>query len=148
MEYVRFTAKTLHPFGIDCLEKSALSPLAKGHIAEEKVVSLLVSQAWNVHSRNFRSLGCELDIVASKGKTLSFIEVKYKKKMPMPLTAPSLGLSPKKQRSMQKGALTLFRKNSILFSQFSVWRFDLAVVTHAFDSIHYFSNCFEWVVKD
>jgi Holliday junction resolvase-like predicted endonuclease len=145
MEYAHFTVKISHPYGITSPPNLNHSPHEKGAFAEQQVVNLLLDQSWKVHARNFRSIGCEIDIVCSKGQTLSFIEVKYKKKMPTPLTATSLGLSYQKQRSLQKGALSVLSKNPSLFSHFRKWRFDLAVVTRAFDSIHYFANCFEWV---
>jgi len=49
---------------------------AKGNIAEEKAVKILEDLGFTIEKRNFYSRFGELDVVASKDRTLHFIEVK------------------------------------------------------------------------
>lgn len=49
---------------------------AKGNLGEDKACEFLESQGFLVVERNFYSRFGEVDIIASKGKVLHFIEVK------------------------------------------------------------------------
>ena len=49
---------------------------AKGNIAEDKACNFLFENGFSVIERNFYSRFGEVDIIASKGKVLHFIEVK------------------------------------------------------------------------
>lgn len=143
MEYVHFTEKILPP-----LEPTYDRPLGShrefGRLAEERVVGLLKRQGWQLHFRNFRSVGSEVDIVCSKGLTLCFVEVKYRKILPNPLTITAVGLTRRKVNSLKVGAKSVLLKKQQLWD-FKVKRFDLAVVTDQLKTVHYFSNCYEWI---
>lgn len=49
-----------------------------GKEAEEYVAEKLRAAGWIILARNFRYIGCELDIVAKKGTTLIIVEVKHR----------------------------------------------------------------------
>ena len=50
-----------------------------GRQAEDIVANKLISEGYVVIAQNWRNRFCEIDIVASKQKTVYFIEVKYRK---------------------------------------------------------------------
>ncbi len=47
-----------------------------GGAGEQLVRRLLTNQGWIILAQNFRHIGFELDLVAEKGNTLAFVEVK------------------------------------------------------------------------
>jgi len=51
---------------------------AIGRRAEELVAEFLQNQGYKILGRNWRSKVCEIDIIASKGQIVYFIEVKYR----------------------------------------------------------------------
>jgi len=53
------------------------SSVAWGREGEDTVASLLAKEGWEILARNFRAGHGEIDIVASKGDVLSFVEVKF-----------------------------------------------------------------------
>ncbi|MDR0908739.1 MAG: YraN family protein [Spirochaetaceae bacterium] len=48
----------------------------KGNAGEDKAANYLAEKGWTIIERNFRSKRAEIDIIALKGQTLAFIEVK------------------------------------------------------------------------
>ncbi|HLL54466.1 MAG TPA: YraN family protein [Myxococcaceae bacterium] len=82
---------------------AALDRRARGNEAEEAAVRLLEANGYRVRERNFRCRHGELDVVAEKGDTLCFVEVR------MRATAvwgdPSLTVSRGKQRKVVNAAL-------------------------------------------
>lgn len=98
-------------------------------------------------ARNFRARGCELDLVATKGSCLSFVEVKYRRFFPSYPTEDELGLSVQKKRSLVRGSHSFFQKHPD-FRQYQIWRFDHAFVTEKrgvldLAEIHYFAGAFD-----
>lgn len=51
---------------------------AHGHTAEEAAAQYLERHGYEILDRNWRTRACEIDIVAKKAKTISFVEVKYR----------------------------------------------------------------------
>lgn len=49
-----------------------------GHAAEEAVATHLASIGYKIIDRNWKTKGCEIDIIAEKNKTIHFVEVKYR----------------------------------------------------------------------
>jgi len=49
---------------------------AKGNLAEEKACEFLINNGFNIVERNFYSRFGEIDIIATKGEVLHFVEVK------------------------------------------------------------------------
>lgn len=50
-----------------------------GRRAEQVAAKHLESQGYRIHSLNWRTRWCEIDIVASKGGVVYFVEVKYRR---------------------------------------------------------------------
>jgi len=51
---------------------------SSGHAAEDYAATYLEQQGYKIVAKNWRTRYCEIDIVASKNKTLFFVEVKYR----------------------------------------------------------------------
>ncbi len=103
-----------------------------GAIAEQHVANLLQLRGWIILARNFRQIGCELDIVASKQNTLAIVEVKHRRTHKLARMEDLLPL--RKRRSLVKGArcFVTSRDNSNLHAYATV-RFDLALVVPGAD---------------
>jgi putative endonuclease len=52
------------------------SSVHRGAEGEQKAAAFMVEHGWTVLERNFRSVGGEIDIIAEKGDTVAFVEVK------------------------------------------------------------------------
>ncbi len=72
----------------------------RGLEAESLVADALVSRGWSVLARNWRGGGAELDIVASRGDRLRFVEVKARDAVVDAVDA----VSDDKQRRLSAGA--------------------------------------------
>ena len=93
--------------------------------AETFVANILEGQNWTILARNYRRRGSEIDIIARKGATLAFVEVKARR---MPMT--NLGgiealLTPRKLVALARGARLYLAS---LDPQEATFRGDLAVV--------------------
>jgi putative endonuclease len=55
---------------------TAVSTHTKGALGEEAAASWLQQQGWSLLSRNYRTRTGEIDIIAQKGETIAFVEVK------------------------------------------------------------------------
>jgi uncharacterized protein (TIGR00252 family) len=51
---------------------------AHGRQAEQAAAEYLIAQGYKILEQNWRTRYCEIDIVASKDKTIYFVEVKYR----------------------------------------------------------------------
>ena len=51
----------------------------RGRAGEEYVCGWLRDRGWDIAARNYRIRGGEIDIVAQKGNTIAFVEVKTRK---------------------------------------------------------------------
>lgn len=125
------------------LSKSSIpSSVQRGLQAEKLVRSYLLNKGWEVLRCNFRSRGFEIDIVARKGDSISFVEVKYRKD---PNFSSLLELLPvKKQQALKRGALNYIEQ--FVSGSYNA-RFDLALVFPQADEetmrIRYFENIFQ-----
>jgi putative endonuclease len=52
------------------------STVSRGAEGERKAAAFMAERGWTVLERNFRSVGGEIDIIAEKGDTVAFVEVK------------------------------------------------------------------------
>jgi len=60
-------------------EKKQQKSMGIGYIAEEEATSYLGDIGYKILNRNWRTKYCEIDIVAVKGDTIYFVEVKYRR---------------------------------------------------------------------
>lgn len=93
--------------------------------AEHHVATALQQQGWRILARNFRHIGFELDLVASKHQTLIVVEVKARRHRPDSERELSQLLPRKKREALLRGATAM---SSRLESAFNTIRIDLAIV--------------------
>ena len=53
----------------------------KGKVGEQAAVNYLMKQGYTILERNYRTRRGEIDLIAEKENTISFVEVKYRKKI-------------------------------------------------------------------
>ena len=121
LAFVNYTGRPLPPSAITLkLQNRQLSI-----VAENLVARALEKQGWNILARNFRYIGCELDIVARKCETLIIVEVKARRRKPS-ILQDALQLLPARKRA------ALYRGSQIVASrladQSKTIRIDLALV--------------------
>jgi len=59
-----------------------MSTVRRGAEGEQKAAAYMQASGWTVLERNFRGAGAEIDIIAEKGDTVAFVEVKAWKALP------------------------------------------------------------------
>lgn len=104
----------------------------KGKIAEDFVVRILVKQGWRILFRNFRRVGTEIDIIAFKKTTITFIEVKYRKFIPLSMQDFNQVMTWKKRKALERGAKVYLQIKSVELPKWETLRFDLALVSPKF----------------
>ena len=80
---------------------------ARGDVGENAAVRYLRFRFYRILDRNFRAGGAEIDIVAKRGKTLVFIEVKTRRVAPEDasrLTRPAAAVTRDKQEHVIRAA--------------------------------------------
>lgn len=75
-----------------------VSTTTVGSMAEEKVANYLQGNGHEIIGRNWKTKYCEIDIISSKGRTVYFTEVKYRKKSDR--GDGLVAITPKKQKQM------------------------------------------------
>ncbi len=58
------------------MTRQKASSVQRGAEGETKAAAFMAARGWTVLERNFRSVGGEIDIIAEKGDTVAFVEVK------------------------------------------------------------------------
>ncbi len=56
-----------------------MSTVEVGRLAEQQAAGYLEAAGYTIIGRNWRTRWCEIDIIASRGPQLHFVEVKYRK---------------------------------------------------------------------
>lgn len=109
-----------------------------GKKGEALVLKYLQNQGYKILAQNFYSKFGEIDLIAQKNQTISFVEVKLRVN---PLFALSDLINLPKQRKIIKTAMLYIAKNRI--SNFS-FRFDVALIENTnYDyKITYLDNAF------
>jgi putative endonuclease len=111
----------LLPYG----DTQKASKYQQAALAEELIALELRRQGWIIPWRNFRRRGFELDIVATKQKTLVAVEVKFRTQRPRTMVEMRNLLSARKLRALERGAKYAYAK---LGGKYDTIRIDLAVV--------------------
>ena len=103
-----------------------------GDIGEDYVCEYLRHNGYTILERNFTVRGGEIDIIASQGNRIAFVEVKTRKVGA--LTSGEAAITnTKKQRLIKTARVFLSRRNIKAFC-----RFDVAVVHHDRGNVVYF----------
>lgn len=72
----------------------------KGRSAEDQAVTILAGRGYEILSRRYRSPGGEIDLVASNGRHLAFVEVKARRH----LDDAAWSVTPRQQRRIADAA--------------------------------------------
>jgi putative endonuclease len=94
-----------------------------GHRAERAAAWLLRAKGWRILARRLKTPLGEIDIVARRGRTVAFVEVKARPD----LAAGMLALQPRQRERLQRAA-TLFLAQQPRYARDHDLRFDLVVV--------------------
>ena len=99
---------------------------SRGRWAEALCALALRLKGYRIVARRFRGPIGEIDIIARRGRTLAFIEVKARPSRAAALTA----LTPHQRRRVERAALAFLARNPKLFAPHAggLLRFDLMVV--------------------
>ena len=100
----------------------ALRRHEKGVFSEGVAAVFLTLKGYRIRARRYKTKHGEIDLIATKGKTVAFVEVKARRDHATGLEA----ISPKAQRRIQNAALHYMQRQHRLSDY--VWRFDAVVV--------------------
>jgi putative endonuclease len=122
--------------------KTKLSSYQKGQKGEKRAAAFLRLRGYRILERNYRVSQGEIDLVAKKGDTLVFVEVKTRKdgSHGTPLEA----VSSLKVRRVSAAAAVYLAQNP---TDFSTCRFDIVAVGPeknwlGWPKVHHFENAF------
>ncbi len=107
-----------------------------GKQAEEMAAKFLENNGYNVIERNFRTRFGEIDIVATEGDTLVFVEVRFRRSKDFGLPEETIN-----SRKIQKIVNTAYRYISMKNPHFSDIRFDVIAVDT--EGVRHIKNAFE-----
>lgn len=82
-----------------------------GKDGENMTAQYLKHRLYKILDKNYKAAGGEIDIIAQKGNTLVFVEVKYRKDLENGY--PREAVTPYKQERIRKTALFYLAKNNI-----------------------------------
>ncbi len=110
-----------------------------GNVGEQYTANFLVSRGYTILHRNWHSQYGEIDIVATKGDIIAFVEVKTRKKGT--IIDAELAVNNKKQHKIILTAQDYIMKNSIDLQP----RFDVSAVSYEGEKYYckYYVNAFQ-----
>lgn len=116
-----------------------MSKKSKGDLGEETAAEHLRRNGFDIIERNYRRRGGEIDIVASDGGVLVFIEVKFRRNTAF--GAPQESVTPAKQERLRRTAEVYVAERGIGERE---CRFDVVAVTAGGGTarIEHFRNAF------
>lgn len=107
-----------------------ISPNILGKFSEYLVAAFLITKFYNVLCIRYKSYTGEIDIIATHGDVLVFIEVKSRKKLDL-----SYNIIRNRQIARIKRTAELYLQRNSKFNNYSV-RFDLMIVSNFFRIEH------------
>lgn len=114
---------------------------AEGRKAEAHVALWLKLRGWKILAQRFKTPDGEVDLIASKGKTIAFIEVKQRETLPI---LDDLVTASNERRLMAAAEIWVNRHFETLIPDFEI-RFDLAVIqgrVHPLSKVSYTAHAF------
>ena len=115
-----------------------VSRVKKGKRGEDIAAEHLVRQGFVLLERNYRRMGCEVDMIAMDGGTTVFIEVKARSSRTVGLGREAVTRA--KQRNIIKAATAYLIENGLWDTPV---RFDVAEVDLAEGRVEYIKNAFQ-----
>ena len=125
------------------LQNKTSRTLSLCYRGESFVCLALAARGYLILRRNFRKIGCEIDIIARKGCDIVIIEVKTRTRKIARITGADIEslLPPKKKKSLVRGALCYLAENDLEYASI---RLDLALALYEPHSdtfaLNYFAN--------
>ena len=115
-----------------------ISRISKGRRGENIAAEYLIRQGFVLLERNYRRLGCEVDMIAMDGETTVFIEVKARSSRTVGLGREAVTYV--KQRNIIKAASAYLTENGLWDTPV---RFDVAEVDLVECAVEYIKNAFQ-----
>lgn len=113
-----------------------------GAIGEKIASGFLKGRGYKVIDANYRTTLGEIDLIARKGKTIVFVEIKTR--ATSSLGPPLLSVTPRKQRHIVRAALIYLKTHGLLDAD---WRIDVVSVKldglYNAESIEHIENAVE-----
>lgn len=112
-----------------------------GHKYEDRAAAFLIEHGFKIRDRNFFSRGGEIDIIASEGSTIVFVEVRYRGTKAGGVGTALESVDPHKQLRICRTATRYLQK----YNLFAVedFRFDVIAIGAGGD-IEHIRNAFEY----
>jgi len=107
-----------------------ISPNVLGKFSEYLVAAFLITRFYNVLCIRYKSYTGEVDIIATRGNVLIFVEVKSRKKLDL-----SYNIIRNRQIARIKRTAEFYLQKNNKFNNYSV-RFDLMIVSNFFHIEH------------
>ena len=107
-----------------------------GNKAEDKAANFLKKQGYKIIERNYTLPLGEVDIIAQKGKTIAFVEVKYRKNAD-DFGGPVAAVNKAKQKRIINAALSYIKTKK---PAFDTLMFDIIAISG--DKIEHIQNAF------
>ncbi len=119
----------------------SLTHRAQGAMAEVRAEQYLISLGWTVLARNFSAYGAEIDLIASDGRCVVFVEVKMRNRSRV-MGRETVTLA--KQRRICRGAMLFLQKKGLADRQarFDVIEIQDGHLTHIRDAFPYQGRAF------
>ena len=112
-----------------------------GVLGETYTCDYLITQGYEILSRNYTSKYGEIDIIAVNDKYIAFVEVKTRHQNPM--VRPCLSVTKQKQIKIMRTAYLYLKENQIkLQPRFDISEVYLKTNSNRFHSINYIKNAF------
>ena len=99
----------------------------KGNQGEETAAKYLKANGFKIIATNFGIKWGEIDIIASKENTLSFVEVKYKSSEIY--GSPENMINVHKIKKIKRVAEAFLEKNKRIASSYDIYRIDIIAIT-------------------
>lgn len=110
----------------------------KGLEAENAALTYLENKGFVIIAKRFKRRGGEIDLIATKAKSICFIEVRYRKNFS--LAAESI--TPQKQKRLIQTAEKFIQENSDFIKEFPYMCFDVILLNNQ-KNIRHITNAFE-----
>jgi putative endonuclease len=117
---------------------SAASAAARGREGEQAAAAWLTAEGWTIVERNFRTHVGEIDIIATRGQTVAFIEVKSWSALPA--SALEHSIDHRKQTRIARAARLYLSRHPALMERSS--RFDVLFLDRGARSVRHIENAF------
>ena len=119
---------------------NTLNSTERGRLAEAKAADFLSEQGVEIHHRNFRIKGGEIDLIGLDGNTLVFVEVRLRRRQDFGGAISTVDWH--KQRKIILTAHYFLTRHGHAYNQLPC-RFDCIFIEGFSQQVHWIKNAFE-----